>query len=393
MTQGSGFPNEGEAVTALLRACALGMSRVGADVSVHMLGGGVSTTGPQSGDGAKGEWRGLPFEHMSGSPRPASGWLRRRALELRSLWRMSKTILACGRSSDRAAVILYGPFVRFTLPIKAACAAAGVPLVHERGEFPFVYSGEPSLAARLWRSAYLATFFRLFDGVIVVGATLLEEFVRERVGKATWVLRVPTMVDAEAFRCAAAPTVGLVGYAGNLKVSHREELFQLLGAVGALAATHDDIRVRIMGGGSSADEARLAAESARLGIENRVELAGTVSGDELPAWLCGCAALALPRASGLFSSAGFPSKLSEYLATGRPVVVTATGDIPLYLRPGIDSFLVPPDDPAAFAQALERALYDPGAVDIGRAGRETARTQFDPATHMARVLDALEPSW
>ena len=305
---------------------------------------------------------------------------------------MCLRIGACSRSSDRTAVILFGPFLRFTLPVKVACVVAGVPLVHERGEFPFVYAGQPNWAARVWRSLYLATFFRLFDGVVVV-STLLEDFVRERVRKATWVLRVPTIVDAEAFLCAEAPTGGLVGYAGNLAAAHREELFQLVGAVSALAPAHDDVRARIIGGGSPSDVAVLKEESARLGVEDRVDLVGSVAGDDLPAQLCACAALVLPRARGLFSSAGFPSKLGEYLATGRPVVVSATGDIPLYLQPDLNAYVVPPDDPTAFSEALERALYDPRAVGIGRAGQAAARTLFDPATHMARVLEALEASW
>ena len=50
--------------------------------------------------------------------------------------------------------------------------------------------------------------------------------------------------------------------------------------------------------------------------------------------------LALPRPAGSFSQAGLPTKVAEYLASGRPVVVTAVGDLPLYLRDGVDAYLV-----------------------------------------------------
>jgi glycosyltransferase involved in cell wall biosynthesis len=287
-------------------------------------------------------------------------------------------------------VILFSPLLRAILPIRLACTVAHVPLAHERSEFPFVSEDKPTLGGRLWRFLYLAAVFRLFDGQIVI-STLLEDFVRERARRGSWILRVPILVDADAFSCSGPPTAGLVGYAGNL--SHSEELFQFVGAVSVVATAHGDVRACIMGGGSPAETAALERETARLGVADRIELAGRFAHDDMPARLCSCAVLALPRTQGLFSSAGFPTKLGEYLATGRPVVVTATGDIPMYLRPGVDAFVVPPDDSEAFSAALERALYEPASVAIGDAGRDVARTRFDPATHMGRVLDALETSW
>ena len=51
-------------------------------------------------------------------------------------------------------------------------------------------------------------------------------------------------------------------------------------------------------------------------------------------------AFALPREDALFSRAGFATKLGEYLASGRPVIASATGDVELYLKDDVDAFLV-----------------------------------------------------
>jgi glycosyltransferase involved in cell wall biosynthesis len=328
---------------------------------------------------------------MHGAARPVPGWLRRRGLEVLGVWRMCRGIRAEARASARTAVILFSPGLRTILPIRLACTLARVPLVDERDEFPFVYRGEPGPLGRLWRQAYNAIVFRLYDGHIVI-STLLEDFVRARARTDAWIVRVPILVDVEAFSCASAPLDGLVGYAAG-ELSRSEELLQLMGAIAALAPRHADTRARIVGGASPGRLAGLRRESADLGVADRLDFVGTVGPDDVPAYLCECAALALPRTRALFSEAGFPTKLGEYLATGRPVVVTATGDIPRYLRADVDAFLVPPDDPDAFASALERALYGPTAADVGLAGREVARAQFDPVAHMRNVLDALEGSW
>lgn len=101
--------------------------------------------------------------------------------------------------------------------------------------------------------------------------------------------------------------------------------------------------------------------------------------------------MALPRASGIFSTAGFPTKLSEYLATAKPVVVTDTGDISKYLQDGVNAFLVPPDDAAAFAQALRHVMSHPEvARTVGRRGREVALKHFDCHLHSARIIKFIQ---
>jgi starch synthase len=59
------------------------------------------------------------------------------------------------------------------------------------------------------------------------------------------------------------------------------------------------------------------------------------------------------------------------------VVASAVGGIPEVVSDGETGLLVPPDDPAALATALNELLDDPGrAADMGRLGRERAITDF-----------------
>ena len=96
----------------------------------------------------------------------------------------------------------------------------------------------------------------------------------------------------------------------------------------------------IVGGGPA--QARIRADSfARsLDLAGRVELLERIEREELAARMLAAEVLVLPRAAGLFSQAGLANKLGEYLASGRPVVVTATGDVGLYLDDGVDAYLV-----------------------------------------------------
>ena len=46
------------------------------------------------------------------------------------------------------------------------------------------------------------------------------------------------------------------------------------------------------------------------------------------------------------SRACFPTRLSEFLCAGRPLIVSGVGDIPLYVRDGKDAVVLPPNNQA-----------------------------------------------
>ena len=73
-----------------------------------------------------------------------------------------------------------------------------------------------------------------------------------------------------------------------------------------------------------------------------------------------------------------------------PVVAPAVGQLPERLTDGVDALLVAPHDQPALTAALHRLQSDPGLAErVGRAGRETAATDWSWDRQVARVVDAL----
>jgi alpha-maltose-1-phosphate synthase len=67
----------------------------------------------------------------------------------------------------------------------------------------------------------------------------------------------------------------------------------------------------------------------------------------------------------------------EAMACETPVVASAVGGIPEVVDDGRTGLLVPPSEPKALADAVNRLLDDPGlAVEMGRAGRRRAIAEF-----------------
>src|SRR5207302_1804391 len=73
----------------------------------------------------------------------------------------------------------------------------------------------------------------------------------------------------------------------------------------------------------------------------------------------GAAVLAIPLFDDVKSTARFPTKLGEYLASGRPVVTNGIGEIPRYLKDGVNAVIVPPGDARVFGQAIAEVLDHP----------------------------------
>src|SRR5689334_5580547 len=87
---------------------------------------------------------------------------------------------------------------------------------------------------------------------------------------------------------------------------------------------------------------------------------------------------------------GIPVALMEPLACEVPVVSTRISGIPELVEDGVTGLLVPPADPAALADALERLAHDPElGRRMGRAGRAKVLREFDLSDNTAQLANKM----
>ncbi len=151
----------------------------------------------------------------------------------------------------------------------------------------------------------------------------------------------------------------------------------VIAALPAILARAPDVRYAVAGIGP--DRERLEQLAHKLGLGDRVRFLGGVSDRELPAlYNLASVYVGASRRAERLGVEGFGIALVEASACGRPVVAGNSGGIPDAVRDGETGFLVPPEEPAAFADAICRLLADPAAAQrMGQNGRRAVETYFN----------------
>lgn len=162
------------------------------------------------------------------------------------------------------------------------------------------------------------------------------------------------------------PRIGFVGAIDDYKLD--------LDLVAQVATSHADYSFVLIG------PVGVAEKQARLGVLRRpnVHLLGYRPYESLPAYLKGMDACIIPYAVNEHTKSVFPIKFFEFLATGKPVVVTPLPSLLAYR-----SVVLVAEGPAAFASMVE------GVLDGDDADARTARVALARANTWDKRVDTL----
>jgi glycosyltransferase involved in cell wall biosynthesis len=162
------------------------------------------------------------------------------------------------------------------------------------------------------------------------------------------------------------------------QIEPRKGIYELLEALAALAPRHPHAVLGI-GGQGEVDEVRRRA--AALGIADRVQLLGWLTGADKQAELARAAIFCLPS-----HAEGLPMAMLEAMAAGKAVVVTGVGGIPHAVRDGDNGLLVEPGNVPSLAEGLGSLLdNDARRRELGERARATIAQEFEAGAVIERI--------
>lgn len=185
-------------------------------------------------------------------------------------------------------------------------------------------------------------------------------------------------------------------YLSNLLVE--KGYMDCVDAVAHLRHLLPDVSIKLILAGAfilGQDEFRTTAEMdavlrkriEHLGLEDTIEIAGTVLGKEKLRLLDTAHIHLLPT---YYRNEGQPITLIEALTAGLPSVTTRWRDIEDMIAEGKAGIFVPPKNPIAIAEAITDLYNDPAGYErMSKAALEAAN-QFSPASHVAAITQLID---
>jgi glycosyltransferase involved in cell wall biosynthesis len=229
----------------------------------------------------------------------------------------------------------------------------------------------------------------LCDGVFCISRYLIE-FYKSHGMNQRKLLLLPSTVDAERFNhhFEAPLSFKYILYCGSITVL-KDGLDILIESFSKISEKFHNVNLVLIGQFySEKDEKIIKGLITKLNLNERVILLGLLPRTDIPAYLDNAEILTLARPKSMVADAGFPSKVTEYLATGRPVVVTKVGEIPEYLLDNKNAFLSEPDSVDGFAEKMDFVLsnYD-FALMVGEKGKLLASSIFNYNFQVKRIIE------
>jgi glycosyltransferase involved in cell wall biosynthesis len=213
------------------------------------------------------------------------------------------------------------------------------------------------------------------DGIIVISSHLKSK-VQQIVDKKIPVHLRPISVDFTKFNVSTKfhqDNIDLL-YSGSFGKKDGVEF--LIEAFEGLAEKNGKISLLLTGMAKTVDSILKKIEESSY--KDRILFLGYLSDQEYYSTIMSADILCVPRIDDPYAHAGFPFKLGEFLATGKPVVVSNTGDIELYLEDKESAVLLEPGSAKSISDAVNFLINNPEkSKTIGQKGRDIAKKHFD----------------
>ncbi len=218
----------------------------------------------------------------------------------------------------------------------------------------------------------------LASGFVVISSHLEKKY-RELGQGRTPIHHRPISVDMDHFPPGPSRMNSMVSlfYAGSFG-RKKDGLSVLLDAFDRLAESRKNVRLVLTGKGDSGSMNSFFSRVEASLHKERIDYMGYLDDKDYFSALNSSDIPCMTRIDSEYTNAGFPFKLGEFLAAGKPVIASRVSDVGSFLENRHSAMLVMPGDSSEIFEAAEYLLDNPEhAAVIGARGRDVAISFFD----------------
>ncbi|MEJ7586582.1 MAG: glycosyltransferase [Ferruginibacter sp.] len=330
---------------------------------------------------------GVPFSYLGFVSRPKNRFSRIFD-EMLSFLNVHVQLVSMLPQRKSTTLLIYNNEFHSNIVIYLFAKLFGIRIVTFVPEYYGKYIFEGSFLRRMKWYGFLFNFSfinKLSNKLIVFSYYLKEQYLKKGFPEKDIIVQ-PNVTDFDYWEIKDAKINYVLGYSGSPSI--KDGLHDLFKAVSALKKDGVKISLIVVGDtphGSSLLPG-LKQECEKLDIADNVFFSGLVELAEVKKLLSECRILTLTRQFTVQSQAGFPTKLGEYFASRKKVLVTNFGDIEKYFTDGKDLVIAESGNIADIAKKIRWMLEnDADAELIARAGYERAKQLLEYKSSIRRI--------
>jgi glycosyltransferase involved in cell wall biosynthesis len=223
----------------------------------------------------------------------------------------------------------------------------------------------------------------MVDGIVVISSYLERKFRSKFEGKIP-IIHLPVsainIIKTPAKLTSREESIKIL-YSGTY--GKKDGVFYILNSMKKISEKYNRIKLYLTGNPSL----RVREKVSNLELNNFIVYTGFLSEEEYFSTLHSSDILLMTRVNTRYANAGFPFKIAEYLASGKPVIATKISDIEYYLEDNKNAILIQPNNSDEITSAVEKIINDrDNAERIGLNGKNVAKEHFNPEKHANQLM-------
>lgn len=369
------FPN-GMAATKRITYYAKGLIEANIKCEVYIYQRTeISSKAPKNIDG-HGIFDKIPFRY-SGNCSMRSHFLLKRKID--DILDLLRTVCFFYKHLERGDVVLgYTINIFITLLICKISHLRNAKYIRELNELPFVMMVDKKESEKKRKYTFEKILPKL-DGVIAISDSLLY-IANKHKGVHSKNIKIPIITDSINQNTDNKPPIfPYIFHAGTLN----EEKDGFLGMIEAFGIScqklHNNVHFISTGNKDQCPNLkRLNYLLGKYNIESRVIFLGYISNELLNNYLNNSHLFIINKLDTLQNRFCFPTKLGDYLKTGKIVITTNIGEASYYLKDGINSIIIEANNTKLLAQKIIWVFENKEKANIlGQEGKKLLEKDFN----------------
>ena len=331
----------------------------------------------------KGIFNGIPYRFTAASP------YRSKSFALRHIADYCDMFLACLFvlfKVHRGDVLIsyherFGVFKRIII---ALLHLKGAKYFRELCELPYGTGIETPKHIKL-REREQRLIFPHCDGVIAI-SDALADYARKYCRKDAEIVKIPILVDYDKYNLESKEgiesreaDIQYIFHSGAL-TEPKDGILGMIEAFGmACSKVEGQLRFVCTGRKEKSPCAReIDALIAKYNLQDKVVFTGYLSDEQLKDYLRRATLVIINKYPNQRNTYCFSTKLGEYMAAGKAIIITEVGEAMNWLTPGKDAMIISPCDKEALAEAIVSLTADKALRrSLGENARQTCKHSFD----------------